>query len=132
MAAVPAPRVTWAAGRAARVRSRSANASWSGAVANSSSATTGQTASRSASSVAIQRASTLGLLWRFQAEVSNTSGSPEPYGSARGMQLLGDSEVVTVVLTGGDPPQMLVRFAPRVSLSPKRLCTTQREIPHDA
>jgi hypothetical protein len=42
------------------------------------------------------------------------------------MQLLGDGEVVAVVLAGGDPPQVLVSFAPRVSLGTERLGATQR------
>ena len=34
--------------------------------------------------------------------VSKTSGWPEPYGSAFGMQLLGDGEVVPIVFAAGD------------------------------
>jgi hypothetical protein len=42
------------------------------------------------------------------------------------MQALGDGEVVAVVLAGGDPSQVLVGFAPCISLGAERLCATQR------
>jgi hypothetical protein len=44
------------------------------------------------------------------------------------METLGDGEVVSVVLTGGDPSQVLTRFAARASFGAQRIGAAQREV----
>jgi hypothetical protein len=48
------------------------------------------------------------------------------------MQLLGDGKVVAIVLTGGDPSQVLMSFAPGVSLGAECLGAPQCQIMHSA
>jgi hypothetical protein len=48
------------------------------------------------------------------------------------METFGDGEVVTVVLTGGDPPQVLTRFAARAAFGADRIGAAQREVANGA
>jgi hypothetical protein len=80
--------------------------------------------------VALQRGMTVERVRRTHADVSNTTGAPEPYGSAFGMELGGDREVEAVVLAGIQPPQELETLLKPPFLRSDGVCSAQCQIVH--